>query len=474
MIGSAMMASMLPPARCRTRTIRAAGAAAVSITLAAAAWADGPGGPVRAGRAAYGDWRADAPGVIRRITSADLVEPYAGAVAAHVARLGPSPPAARLHVPAGLTVTLFAGDLTGPRLARTAPNGDLFVAETGAGRIRVLRAAAGAGGALARSVFAARMDAPFGIAFYPPGPEPQWVYVAQRNSIVRFPYRNGDLSARAAPATVVARLAATTAGHSTRDVAFSSDGRRMFVSVGSASNVAEGLTRRAAQDLAQWEAAHAPGAAWGDETGRADVLAFTAEGVPQGVFATGIRNCVGLAVQPRTGDLWCATNERDGLGDDLPPDYVTRVHESEFFGWPWYYIGAHEDPRHKGERPDLAHRITLPDVLLQPHSAPLEMSFYDPPPGGAQAFPEEYRGDAFVALHGSWNRSTPTGYKVVRIRLREGVPTGEYEDFLTGFVEEDNRVLGRPVGVAVARDGALWVTDDAGGAIWRIAGTGQR
>jgi glucose/arabinose dehydrogenase len=186
------------------------------------------------------------------------------------------------------------------------------------------------------------------------------------------------------------------------------------------------------------------------------------------VWAAGIRNCVSLAVQPTTSALWCATNERDLLGDNLPPDYVTRVRQGGFYGWPWYYIGAHEDPRLKGERPDLAGKAIVPDVLFQPHSAPLGLTFYTARSGVA-AFPAEYRGDAFVGLHGSWNRASRTGYKVVRVIIKNGVPTGAYEDFLTGFVVDKDGVWGRPVGVTVAHDGALLVTDDASNIVWRIA-----
>jgi glucose/arabinose dehydrogenase len=273
--------------------------------------------------------------------------------------------------------------------------------------------------------------------------------------------------------TVVAQLAGTTGGHSTRDVQFSPDGKRMFVSVGSGSNVAPGMGRRSTEQIRQWESQHGLGAAWGDEADRADVLVFDPDGKNRRAFATGIRNCVGLAIQPRTGDVWCSTNERDGLGDNLPPDYVTRVRENTFFGWPWYYLGSNEDPRHKGERPDLAGHVTAPDVLVQPHSAPLEMSFYRRPAAGAAAFPADFDEDAFVALHGSWNRATRTGYKIVRIRLHEGVPTGVYEDFLTGFVLDDHAVWGRPVGVAVAHDGALLVTEDGNGTMWRVSYTGH-
>jgi glucose/arabinose dehydrogenase len=210
--------------------------------------------------------------------------------------------------------------------------------------------------------------------------------------------------------------------------------------------------------------AAASGAGSGDEAGRAAVFAFPPEGGRLTLVASGLRNCVSLAVQPQNGALWCATNERDGMGDNLPPDYATRVPAGSFFGWPWYYTGAHPDPRHAGERPDLARQIRVPDVLIQPHSAPLGIVFYT----GAQ-FPPEYRGDAFVTLHGSWNRAKRTGYKVVRLRMQSGIPTGVYEDFLTGFVVNQAAVWGRPVGITVAQDGALLVSEDGNGTIWRVS-----
>jgi hypothetical protein len=226
-------------------------------------------------------------------------------------------------------------------------------------------------------------------------------------------------------------------------LAFSLDGKQMFVSVGSGSNVAEGDS---------------------DERDRADVLVFDPEGRDRQVFASGIRNCVGLAVHAVTGDLWCSTNERDGLGDDLVPDYITRVRRGGFYGWPWFYLGDHQDPRHAGERPELASTIIVPDVLLQAHSASLQMTFYD-----AAAFPPNYRGGVFASLHGSWNRGKRTGPKVIAVPLQDGVPTGEYEDFMTGFVVDDDAVWARPVGIAVAHDGALFVGEDGNGTIWRIA-----
>ncbi|WP_242337405.1 PQQ-dependent sugar dehydrogenase [Anaeromyxobacter sp. SG66] len=421
-----------------------------------------------------GDWRGDAPGVRHRLTADRLPRPNATPSARRPPRVVDPPRDARLRAPSGFAVERFAEGLEGPRLLRVAPNGDLFVAETAAGRVRVIRAAQGAARPERVEVFASDLDGPFGIAFHPPGAEPRWVYVATENAVVRFPYRSGDLTARGRPETIVPRLADTDGGHTTRDVAFSPDGRRMFVSVGSASNVAEDLPRKTPEALRAWEAEHGLGAAWGEETWRADVLAFDAEGRNRRPFATGLRNCVGLAVHPRTGDLWCTVNERDGLGDDLVPDYVTRVREGAFYGWPWLYLGQNEDPRHRGARPDLASKATVPDVLLQAHSAALGLAFYEAPQGAAARFPDAWTGDAFVALHGSWNRRERTGYKVVRMPIRDGVPAGEYEDFLTGFVVDDARVWGRPVGVAVARDGALLVSEDGNGTIWRIVHVGAR
>ena len=426
-------------------------------------------GVVLLGRAAFGSWRADAPGVRRHIQVADLATLFASPSSRNPARVVDAPPGAMPRVPAGFAVTRFTKDLDGPRLIRVAPNGDIFIAEPASGRIVILRARDGATQPDTTGVYAAGLDRPFGIAFYPAGPHPQWLYVANRNAVVRFPYRTGDLRASGAPESIVARLATTSGGHSTRDIVFSIDGQQMFVSVGSGSNVAERLARRSTADLDQWDAQRGVGAAWGDEENRADILGFDAQGRNGRIYAAGIRNCVGLAVHPHTGDLWCATNERDGLGDDLPPDYVTRVRAGSFFGWPWYYIGSHEDPRHAGERPELANQIVVPDVLLQPHSAPLQVTFYNAQPEGSAAFPVEYSGDAFVTLHGSWNRAVRTGYKVVRIHLNRGIPSGEYEDFLTGFVLNDDQVWGRPVGVAVAHDGALLVSDDGNGTIWRVA-----
>jgi glucose/arabinose dehydrogenase len=416
------------------------------------------GQTAREGKDAFGSWQADNPGTVRLIRPQDLPAP--GRSSANVSHVVARPAGAMPQVPPGFKVELFAEGLNGPRNIRTAPNGDVFVAETRAGRIRVLRAKDGAIKPETSETFASGLRGPFGIAFFPSGDNPQWIYVADTDSVVRFPYRSGDLKASGPSETIVAEL--PTGGHSTRDIVFTSDNARMLVSVGSASNVGEGMGKPPGGSDS-WASQQPLGAAWGYETDRAAVLAFDPDGKNRKIFATGIRNCVGLAIQPGTNTPWCSTNERDGLGDDLVPDYVTRVKEGAFYGWPWFYIGDHEDPRYGNARPDLKDKITVPDVLLQAHSASLGLTFYQ-----GSNFPADYRGDAFAAEHGSWNRSKRTGYKVVRIRLKDGVPTGEYEDFVTGFVVNDSEVWGRPVGVAVARDGALLITEDGNGTIWRV------
>jgi glucose/arabinose dehydrogenase len=354
-----------------------------------------------------------------------------------------------------------------PRLIRVAPNGDIFIAESGAGQIRALRASDGGDEVIRNEIFASGLRLPFGIAFYPNGNDPQWIYVANTDSIVRFHYRNGDLHGDDKPEVIVPSL--PHGGHWTRDIAFSFDDTKMFISVGSASNDAESMIafniaspRQLLAFLRQKINDVLLGPA--DEIERADVLVFKPKGEGRRLYASGIRNCVGMAVNPTTGDLWCSTNERDGLGDDLPPDYITRVREGGFYGWPWYYIGAHEDPLHMGARPDLKNDVIVPDILIQPHSASLQMMFYT----GAQ-FPAEYGGNVFAAEHGSWNRAKRTGYKIIRAIVKDGVPSGEYEDFVTGFVIDDERVWGRPVGIAQAKDGSLLFTDDENGTVWRVS-----
>jgi glucose/arabinose dehydrogenase len=348
-------------------------------------------------------------------------------------------------------VDQIATGLSKPRLIRAAPNGDLFVAESRKGRIRLLRGIAADGRAQTVETFATGLNKPFGIAFYPPGANPQFVYVANTGSVVKFPYQNGDLKARGKAQTVVATIPGGGllhgGGHWTRDIAFSADGQKMFVSVGSQSNVSDD----AAEDH------------------RADILEFNPDGSGERIYAAGIRNPVGIAIDPSTGVLWTSVNERDDLGDDLVPDYITTVKNGGFYGWPWYYIGPNQDPRHEGKHPELKDRVIVPDVLLQSHSASLQMTFYD-----GKMFPSEYSGYAFAAEHGSWNRAKRTGYKIICVPVHNGKATGEYMDFVTGFVTPNGEVWGRPVGVTVASDGALIFTDDGSNSVWRVTYTGSK
>jgi glucose/arabinose dehydrogenase len=342
---------------------------------------------------------------------------------------------------------MYATNLDEPREIRTAPNGDLFVAETHLGQIKVFRGRGEDGKPQQVSVFSAGLTQPFGIAFYPRGANPQYVYVGDTNAVVRFPYRNGDVKATGPAEEIVPHL--PTGGHSTRDLAFSLDSKRLFVAVGSGSNVDDPDRN--------------PG-----EFHRANILEYTPDGKFVGVYGSGIRNPAGIGVNPTTGEVWCSTNERDSLGDNLVPDYITHVQQGGFYGWPWYYIGGHPDPRLEGKHPELKDKVIVPDVLLQPHNASLELTFYD----GTQ-FPREYRGDLFAAEHGSWNRANRTGYEVVRVPLENGHASGVFEDFITGFVTPGGEAWGRPVGVTVAQDGSLYFTDDGTKSIWHVSYVGK-
>ena len=407
---------------------------------------------VLSGQRVAGNWTSDAPGVRHHITLDDLPKPYESKSVDNGPHLIERPAKAWPKVPPGFKVEEFLTGLDNPRLIRTAPNGDIFVAESGPGRIRVLRATDGAVHPEINQVFYSGLDRPFGIAFYPPGPDPKYIYICNTGSVIRFPYLARVLEARGTPETVVSDIPGggllRGGGHWTRDIAFSRDGKKMFISVGSHSNDFENPDE--------------------NEERRADILEYNPDGTGFRIYASGIRNAVDIAIHPQTGELWASVNERDGLGDDLVPDYITRVKEGGFYGWPWYYIGGHQDPRHAGEHPELREGVQIPDILLQSHSASLEMTFYT----GAQ-FPREYVNDAFACEHGSWNRSFRTGYKLIRVPLRNGTPAGLYEDFMTGFVTPEGNVWGRPVGVTVTKEGAFLVTDDGANMIWRISYVGR-
>lgn len=408
---------------------------------------------VLTGERAFGDVTTDKPGLVRKIGPDDLPKPgvrVGSASSRLVTRSDSMTPLA----PEGFQVSLLASGLSGPRRIRVAPNGDLFIAETNMGRVLVLREGQ------KPQLFASDLDGAFGLQFWP-ADNPQYLYVATEREVVRIPYHDGDLKARGKPERIVSGLAA--GGHSTRDLAFSPDGRTMYVSVGSLSNNARGMGAKPG-DIAAFERTHGVGATWGNEEWRAAVIAFDADGKNKRPYANGLRNCAGLTMHMASGLPWCAVNERDMLGDDLPPDYATSVREGGFYGWPWYYIGRNEEPAHAKARPDLADKTIAPDVLIQAHSAPLGIVF-----DNRNAMDESIRGSGFVALHGSWNRSKVTGYKVVRLVMRGGRATGEYEDFLTGFALPDGRLWGRPVAVEITRDGALLVSEDGGGTIWKVS-----
>jgi glucose/arabinose dehydrogenase len=415
------------------------------------------------GPAAFGDWRKDKPGVRRLLTPQDLPAPMLTPSAANFPETAPMPAGAKPSVPAGFTVEMIASGVKNPRVVRVAPNGDLFVADSKANTVRTYRLTAGNARPTASDVFTSDLYQPYGIAFYPPGANPEWVYIANSDRLVRVPYKSGDMKASAKPQRIVERI--PWMHHWGRDVVVSPDGKRIFYSVGSGSNIAlDMFPMPLDMPMEEWKKSHPLGAAWDTEERRADVLSYDPDGGNEKIVATGLRNCQGMAIHPTTGRLWCVVNERDELGDNTPFEYATEVREGAFYGWPWYYIGGHEDPRKKGARPDLRDQVAVPDVLMQAHSAPLQIVFYQ-----ANGFPAEYRGSAFVTLHGSWNRGQRTGYKVVRLPFKDGKPTGEYEDFMTGFVVSDKQVWGRPVGIAVAKDGALIITEDGSGTIWRVS-----
>jgi len=392
--------------------------AAFSLLPLACSAADGKQ-TVLTGKAAFTDAAHESPGTRRHLTAADLPAPSPQESVDNGPNVVARPANAWPQAPKGFKVDLYATGLDNPRLMRTAPNGDIFLAESQSGKIRVFRGVGADGKAQQATVFAEGLHQPFGIAFYPLGPDPKYVYIGDTDEIVRFPYKNGDLKATGPMENLVelpggGRLRG--GGHWTRDLVFTKDGQRLFASVGSHSNVDDPDTHP-------------------EEFHRADVLEFTPTGKFVKVYASGIRNCVGETINPITGELWCSTNERDAIGNNLVPDYVTHVEEGGFYGWPYYWMGPRggvQDPRHQGKHPELQSKVITPDVLVNPHFASLEMLFYD----GSQ-FPAEFKGDGFAAEHGSWNRAERSGYEVIRIPMKDGHATGEYEDFLTGFTVGD-------------------------------------
>lgn len=371
------------------------------------------------------------------IKPSDLAPPYETRDAENPPRIIPRPSGAGLQLPAGFTAAVFAeGGFLQPRWLAQAPNGDVFVADSKAGNIIVLRDTNNDGTADQRFIFASVLNQPFGMAFWR-----NYLYVGNTNAVVRFRYRPGQTSAEGDSEKIADLPGSGYREHWTRNLVFNPPGSKLYVTVGSQSN----------SDV--------------EPEPRASILEFEPDGTGRRVFASGLRNPVGLSFYPGTNQLWATVQERDRLGDDLPPDFVTSITEGAFYGWPYTYIGSNPDPRHQGGQPDPPIQTVVPDLLIQAHSAVLGLTFYT----GAM-FPRDYRGDAFVALHGSWNRSKRTGYKVVRIHFQKNRPVGGYEDFVVGWMlsEDKPEVWGRPCGLLVMKDGSMLVADDGANKIWRI------
>jgi glucose/arabinose dehydrogenase len=348
-----------------------------------------------------------------------------------------SPPNFQPQVPPGFEVSIFAHGFTQPRWLAVAPNSDLFVADSAAGTVVVLHDPKANGHAESRDVFAEHLNLPFGIVFHG-----DFVYIADTNEVLRFPF-DPKTSKRLGNAEHILNLPGMGYHqHWTRSLAFSPDGKKLFVSVGSSRNISIE-----------------------DDSRRAAILMSDPDGKNMRIYASGLRNAVGIAFNPESGALWATVNERDDIGDDTPPDYFTHVIDGGFYGWPYAYIGGHVDDR-VPPRPDLVKKTIAPDLLLEAHAAPLQFSFYD-----KQQFPPDYRQGAFIAEHGSWNRRVRTGYQVVFVPFRNGAPTDKAVSFFSGFVPDakGKNVYGRIVGVAVAADGSLFVSDDARKVIWRVS-----
>jgi glucose/arabinose dehydrogenase len=382
----------------------------------------------------------DQPGTVFHIFVNELPKPYATPGVANSSQRIPRPAGVLPEVPAGFKVSLYASGLTNPRWMAVAPNGDVFLSEPGAGRVMLLHEK---NGKVAASEFASGFHQPHGMVF-----DKGALYVSDVQAVWRLAYADGATKAGPRERVTTAADLSPYGNHWTRDLAVDSKGT-LYIGIGSASNVGE------------------------DAPTRATVQTVASDGTLH-LFASGLRNPVGLQFYPGTDDLFVTVNERDGLGDELVPDYLTHLQPGAFYGWPYSYLGQHPDPDFGAKRPDLVAKAVMPDLLFHAHSAPLGLVFYE----GAQ-FPASYRGDAFVALHGSWNSSTPTGYKVVRVPFKNGRPAGTYENFVTGFWNGAGKpgspahVWGRPAGLAVAKDGSLLIADDVGKVVWRVSYTGK-
>jgi len=372
-----------------------------------------------------------------------LPPPYATRAVAKPSRILAWPPGKMPTAPADFQVSLFASDLDNPRMLHVLPNGDVLVVESvrrdGESRVVLFRDTSKSGKPDRREVFLRRLTMAFGMAL-----AGSRFYVGNTDSIVVYPYSLGDTRIRRQAEKV---LDLPTGGHYTRNIVVDPKGEKLYVAVGSATNVDE-------QRIDE------------KDSRRAAILQVNRDGSGMSVFASGLRNPVGMDWEPQTKALWAVVNERDMLGDELVPDFLTSVRQGAFYGWPYSYFGQNQDPRKKGERPDLVAKAVKPDYALGSHVAPLGLAFYQ-----GSMFPKRYGGGAFIGMHGSWNRSNLVGYKVAFVPFQNGKPSGPMEDFLTGFIANPKAsdVYGRPVGVAVWTDGSLLVADDGAGKIWRVS-----
>ena len=382
-----------------------------------------------------------APPVMRHhdVRADQLAPPYASSSAGNPPRIVKRPPGAKLYAPPGFHIELWATGFDEPRNMVLSPNNDVFVADMSGDKIHVLRDTNGDGKPDKRSVFH-EANAPFGLAF-----RGNALYAGNTDAIVRFDYKPGQLTATGDPVPIASL---PSGGHATRNVIFNRDGSKMYVAVGSQSNVSDETS----------------------EPLRAAITEFNPDGRGARTFASGLRNPIGLAWNPMNGTLWTTVNERDGLGEDLVPDYITEVKAGAFYGWPFSYLGKNVDPRRQGEHPELVARAIVPSLLIESHSAPITMAFYT-----GKMFPERYRNGAFVALHGSWNRARRTGYKIIHVPFKNGQPSGGYDDFIVGWSPspDSDDVWGRPAGLLVLPDGSLLIADDGGNVIWRVTYDGK-
>ena len=385
----------------------------------------------------------DAPGGRHEIRPADLPPPFATPSVSNAPDRVRRSAGMTPRAPAGYRINLFAEGLEHARWLAVAESGEVFLAEPRASKVTLLVDSDGDGRADKRTTFVRGLDMPHGLAL-----RGGYLYVADLDGVWRYSWRPGQERAagHGERITPVGAFGDSGGAHWTRNIAIAPDGTRIYVAIGSEGNVEV------------------------DPDPRATIMQFNIDGSGGRVFARGLRNPVGIAFQPGTGILYTTVNERDGLGDGLVPDYLTAVTGGAFYGWPYAYIGPHPQPDLGSRRPDLVRQTVVPDVLFQSHSAPMALLFAK----GGQ-FPEDWQNDAFVAFRGSWNAATPTGYKVVRVPFEKGRPLGWYEDFVTGFridapgTKAAAQVWGRPVGLALAKDGSLLIAVDVDNSIWRVS-----